>query len=86
MQILIAIDFTGRESEMGRAGSFPVDPFEFSIDPDREAARVAYQWVLKIRQEIDVTKINQVTYNETNDITQLIFEKDKEILMNMYFE
>ena len=80
MQILIAIDFIGRESEMGRAGSFPVDPFEFSIDPDREAARVAYRWVLKIRREMDVTKINTVTYNEANDITHLILEKDNQPL------
>ncbi|MEN8702449.1 hypothetical protein [Bacillus infantis] len=75
MEILISVDYVGRTSEMGSSGSFAVDPFEFSIDPDREAARVAYLWIEKIRREVDITKIVQVTYNEANDITHLITEK-----------
>jgi hypothetical protein len=52
-------------------GSFPVNPFEFEINPDKEAARVANEWIKQIRRENHVEKILEVNYDDNKDITEL---------------
>jgi hypothetical protein len=74
MKILIEIDYLGRHSEIGQSGDFEVDPQEFAIEPDKEAARVAYGFLQWIKKTMTVQKIRKVVYNGENDITQLVID------------
>ncbi|MCK6203916.1 hypothetical protein KZX50_00445 [Bacillus infantis] len=77
MKILIQIDYLGRHSEITQSGDFGVDAREFAIDPDKEAARVAYGFLQWIKKEMTVQKIRKVVYNGEKDITQLVVEMEK---------
>lgn len=77
MEILIEIDYLGMHSEVSQSGSFGVDPQEFAIEPDKEAARVAYGFLQWIKKTMTVQKIRKVVYNGENDITQLVIELEK---------
>lgn len=77
MHITIKIIYKGYTSRIMRNAEFPVDPFEFEINPDKEAAGVAYEWYMQIRREQHVKEIISVEYNEKHDITELVKELDK---------
>jgi hypothetical protein len=70
LHITIRVIYKGYSSRLMQRASFPVNPFEFEIDPDKEAARVANQWINQIRREIHVEKILEVIY-DNKDITNL---------------
>ncbi|MEF7566299.1 hypothetical protein V4V35_25240 [Bacillus infantis] len=72
MKILIEIEYLGRHSEIAQSGSFEVDEQEYSINPDKEAARVAYGFLNWIKREMTVQKIRKVIYNRDKDITELV--------------
>jgi hypothetical protein len=76
MNITIKVIYRGYEARLMRRGSFPVNSFEFEIDPDQEAARVAYEWIKQIRREGHIEEIIEVFYNGENDITELVKEID----------
>jgi hypothetical protein len=77
MKILIEIDYLGMHSEIAQSGDFGVDAQEFAIEPDKEAARVAYGFLQWIKKTMTVQKIRKVVYNGDNDITQLVIELDE---------
>lgn len=74
MNITIRIIYKGYEARIMRRGSFPVDPFEFKVDPNKEAARVAYEWVNQIRREGHISEIIEVVYDQDKDMTELVKE------------
>lgn len=77
MTITIKIIYKGYESRFLRRADFKVNSFEYEIDPNKEAAHVAYEWLKQIGREGHVSEIINVTYNETNDITEMVKELDK---------
>lgn len=58
-------------------GSFPINPFEFKVEPDKEAARVAMEFLKMIRKEGHIEEIIEVVYNDDKDITELVKELNK---------
>lgn len=58
-------------------GSFPVHSFEFNINPDKEAARVANGWIKQIRRIGHIEEIIEVFYAEDKNITDLVKELEK---------
>lgn len=59
-----------------RNGEFHVRDSEFNKDPNFAVAVVAYEWIQKQKRETGQreTIIEKVTWNEQNDITQIVRE------------
>lgn len=80
MQIHIAIYYATHYPGLGsnntlQRGNYEVDSFEYEIDPDKEAARVAKIACDKlIRDNVNKVTLRKVIYNETNDISELVRE------------
>lgn len=53
-------------------GSLPVNMTQFKKDTNKEAARVAFEWIKQIRREAYVSEIVEVIYNDNHDITELV--------------
>jgi hypothetical protein len=66
----------GWENKILRTAEFPVNTFEFEIDPDKEAARITCEWLKLIRREGHIDHIISVIYNSDKDITELVKELD----------
>lgn len=77
MNITIRIIYRGYAARIMRRGSFPVDPFEFEVDPHKEASRAAMEFLKMIRKEGHIEEIIEVVYNDDNDITEKLKELDK---------
>ncbi|WP_445506753.1 hypothetical protein [Niallia sp. 03190] len=76
MYIVIKINYEIMDSTCLQSASFKVDDLEFVVNPDNEAARIAYIWFNRIwRKQPFTSKINKVLYNEKNDITQLVQQR-----------
>lgn len=71
MHITIKILYKGYSSRLMQRGSFPINQFEFEINPDKEAARVANEWIKQIRREVHINEILEVIYDDNKDITDL---------------
>jgi hypothetical protein len=80
MHITIRIIYKGYSSRLMQRASFPVNAFEFEINPDKEAARVANEWIKQIRREIHVEEILEVIYDDNKDITELVKALEKALL------
>lgn len=74
MNILIKINYkSDSDSKLLQKASFPVNTYKFKQDPNKEAARVAYEWWKFVKREMSYrVRITEVTYNEGNDITELV--------------
>ncbi|MBG9585608.1 hypothetical protein [Cytobacillus firmus] len=59
-----------------RTGKFHVRESEFIKDPDFAVAVVAYEWIQQQKRETGQrdTIIEKVTWNQENDITQIVRE------------
>jgi hypothetical protein len=74
MKVLIethlSIDGTGNV----RAGEFTISDREFKKDPDFACAVIAYEWIQQQKYETGFrdTTIDEVTWNQENDITELV--------------
>lgn len=56
-------------------GNYEVDSLEYTINPNREASRVAKIACDKlIRDNVNKVTLRKIIYNETNDITELVKE------------
>lgn len=78
MNITIEIHFkSDSDSKIMKRGSFPVNVSKFNKDQNREAARVAFEWWKQIKHENSYRiKIEKVTYDEINNITELVKQLD----------
>lgn len=57
-------------------GEFSVNAQRFNMDPDREASRVAMEFLELIRRESHVSEIEKVIFNGDHDITELVKQLD----------
>ena len=75
MQIYIVIHYATHYSGLGhnnglQRSNYEVDSFEYEVNPDKEAARVAKIACDKlIRDNVNKVTLRKIIYNETNDIT-----------------
>jgi len=59
--------------------SFKADDFEFHVEPEKEAARVAFNWFQQINNKTPfISGIKKVVCNEMLDITDLVNAKWKD--------
>ncbi|MCK1986254.1 MULTISPECIES: hypothetical protein [Peribacillus] len=75
MKINIKVYLHSKGTKFLQSRSFPVLNSEFKKDPDRTAAIAAYEWIQQIRIKFAASEdflIDQVTYNEEIDITELV--------------
>ncbi|MEW5549138.1 hypothetical protein ABGT24_00910 [Peribacillus frigoritolerans] len=75
MNINIKVYLHAKETKFLQSGSFPVPNSEYKKDPDWTAAVTAYEWILQIKGSYAASedfRIDQVIYNEDNDITELV--------------
>lgn len=78
MQILITLHyFVNDDGKFRQSGDFKVNVKNYKEDPDKEAARVAYEWFRKVKREFiyEVT-LHKALYNEI-DITEELIELAK---------
>lgn len=58
-----------------RRASFNADSFEFEVNPDKEAARLAFNFLDQIaRKNPFLSRITKAIYNDRVDITSLVQE------------
>ena len=73
--INIAVHYKANNVGVLQRGEFPVIPSNFIKDEQREAARVAYDFIMQIRRESSYPiTLEKVLYNG-NDITDLFIKK-----------
>lgn len=75
MNINIKVYLHSKETRFFQSGSFPVLNSDFEKDPDWTAAIAAYEWIQQIKIKFAASedfRIDQVVYNEDNDITELV--------------
>ncbi|MFP7445215.1 hypothetical protein SFC50_16120 [Bacillus infantis] len=70
IEIQLTIDGTGSVS----TGDFTVNNQDFKKDPDFACAVIAYEWIQKLKYDTGFreTTIDEVTWNQENDITELV--------------
>lgn len=78
MKINIRFDYTSDiGSKMMKQASFQVNEYKFKLEPDQEAARVAFEWWKQIKHEMSYRAIlESIIYNGDNDITKLVQQLD----------
>jgi hypothetical protein len=76
-EITIKFIYQGYSTKIMRGGSFPVNIRRFKDNPEREAARIAFEWMKEIRKEGHIEEILKVTYDEDHDITDLVIALEK---------
>ncbi|MFE3973203.1 MULTISPECIES: hypothetical protein [unclassified Peribacillus] len=73
MNITIKVYLHVKDTNFSQSGSFPVLNSDFKKDPDWTAAIAAYEWIQQINKNMGSrVRIDQVIYNEENDITELV--------------
>ncbi len=75
MNINIKVYLHSKGTRFLQSGSFPVLNSDYKKNPDRTAATAAYNWIQQIKISFAASKdfrIDQVIYNEDNDITDLV--------------
>jgi len=75
MNINIKVYLHSKGTKFLQSGSFPVRNSDFKKDPDWTAAIAAYEWIQQIKIKFaasDDFRIDEVFYNEENDITELV--------------
>lgn len=73
LNITIKVYLNVKDTNFYQSGNFPVRNSDFKKDPDWTAAIAAYEWIQQINKNMgDKVSINQVFYNEENDITELV--------------
>lgn len=77
MNINIKVYLHAKETNFLQNGSFPVLASDFKKDPDWTAAVATYEWIQQIKSNYAASedfRIDQVIYNEDNDITELVMK------------
>ncbi len=76
MRVVIATVLNIEGNRGSSCGEFYVRDSEFKKDPDFAVAVVAYEWIQQMKRETGQreTIIEKVTWNEDNDITEVVKE------------
>ncbi|MFD4929898.1 hypothetical protein ACFWMS_13350 [Peribacillus butanolivorans] len=75
MHITIKVYLYAKETNFLQSGSFSVLASIFNKEPDWTAAVAAYEWIQQIKINFAASedfRVNQVIYNDDNDITELV--------------
>lgn len=75
MNINIKVYLHSKGTKFLQSGSFPVSNSDYKKAPDWTAAVAAYGWIEQIKIKFaasDDFRIDQVIYNDDNDITELV--------------
>ncbi|MFS0603191.1 hypothetical protein [Peribacillus frigoritolerans] len=75
MNINIKVYLHAKETNFYQYGSFSVVNSHFKKEPDWTAAIAAYEWIQQIKINFAASedfRIDQVVYNDDNDITDLV--------------
>ncbi|MFS0591701.1 hypothetical protein AB1L05_08875 [Cytobacillus horneckiae] len=74
MRVLIETQLDVEGNRGLRRGNFDIKNSEFKKDPDWYISILAYEWIQKQISEYDgrKTEIVKVTWNEENDITEIV--------------
>lgn len=75
MNINIKVYLHSKGTKFLQSGSFPVPNSDYKKDPDSAAAVAAYKWIQQIKINFAASedfRIDQVIYNEEDDITDLV--------------
>ncbi|MFF2457642.1 hypothetical protein [Peribacillus simplex] len=75
MNINIKVYLHAKGTKFLQSGSFPVPNADFKKEPDWTAAIAAYEWIQQIKNNYAASedfRIDQVVYNDDNDITKLV--------------
>jgi hypothetical protein len=74
VKVLIEIHLTIEGTGNSVAGDFTVNNRDFKKDPDFTCAVIAYEWIQKLKYDTGFreTTIDEVTWNQENDITELV--------------
>lgn len=79
MEISIRVIYQS-DSRLMQKASFSINIKNFKDDPDKEAARVAYEWWKQIKSDMSYrAKIVNVVYNEDIDITDRVMQLENQI-------
>lgn len=77
MKILIDLYTIVNDTKCLQSGYFKVNNRKFKEDPDKSAARLAYEWLQQVRKESAyAVEIWLIKYND-NDITEIVKEMDE---------
>lgn len=71
MKVHIEVRYIHYDTQCLDQGSFPVDSFEYKINPDQAAAVSATRFVRELRRLYPTMKLSNVSYN-TIDITEIV--------------
>jgi hypothetical protein len=77
MNINIQLFYTSDlDSKIKQSASFPVFTYQFKCDPNKEAARVTFEWWKLIVNMSYRVILEEVIYNGEHDITELVKQLD----------
>lgn len=77
MIVTIELRYTtfGDNDELMQRNSFFADSFEFEVNPEKEAARLAFNWVDQIyRNNPYLSRVTRAICNDKMDVTALVQE------------
>lgn len=75
MNINIKVYLHAKGTNFLQSGSFPVTTSDYKKDPDWTAAVATYDWIQQIKNNFAANedfRVDEVIYNEDNDITELV--------------
>ncbi|MGQ4666540.1 hypothetical protein ACUIJN_11985 [Metabacillus halosaccharovorans] len=78
MKVLIEVQYIHYNTNSLNQGSFPINSFEYEINPDQAAAVSAIRFIRELKREHPGMKIRKVSYN-TIDITKIVIDEIKRL-------
>lgn len=78
MKVHIEVRYIHYDTQCLNQGSFPVDSFEYEVNPDQAAAVSAIRFIRELQREFPTMELTQVSYN-TKDITEIVKSEIKRI-------
>ena len=78
MKVHIEVHYIHYDTHCLQQGSFPVDSFEYEVNPDQAATVSAIRFIRELRRQYPTMQIKKVSYN-TIDITDIVKDGIKRI-------
>jgi len=79
MQIVIALHYYVNDVKTLQQGEFRVNLKNYREDPNKEAARIAYEWLRKVRRELIYRVIFYKALYDGIDITEEVKQWDQQL-------
>ena len=78
MKVLIEVHYIHYDTKCLQQGNFPVNSFEYEVNPDQAATESAIRFIKELRREFPGMRAYKVVYNSI-DITELVLNDLKRI-------